>query len=221
MPTSDRKVDQNLGNTDALCAPVMVDAERHSDEKDIQVEKSNPEILEEPKHGLSTEDRGWSDHMDERLATFFTSDGLAALKALYLEGPQPPLVSDNGWAGRRAQIHAADKEPTPVEIAGGIHGAIENSSSSRGSRRGGGRDRGGRGREKRGSVVDNRKVTSNVCLKASLCYIHSSILIDLLVSSLLAPRSLEHSFTRRLGSSLVESWIVKLTRPIQMTIQSL
>lgn len=86
---------------------------------------------------------------------------------MWLEGPEPPRVSDNGWVGRRV------KNPAEAEGVGSVTPAPEeeqeNSKSSRGGRDGRGR-RVGRGDGRKGRSAgreDNRKVLTEVIYKNS------------------------------------------------------
>ncbi|KXN86433.1 Multisubstrate pseudouridine synthase 7 [Leucoagaricus sp. SymC.cos] len=45
----------------------------------------------------------WPEHLNATLAPFLTAETIGQLKQMWLEGPEPPRVSDNGWAGRAAK----------------------------------------------------------------------------------------------------------------------
>lgn len=107
------------------------------------------EVIPEP-HPDDDAD-SWQDRFDSKLTEYLSDSVILQLKELYLEGPEPPFVSDAGWEGRKAKH---DAEAMEID---------ESSSQGRGrggkSKRGGGR---GRGRGGKG-IVDNRKVVTDVC----------------------------------------------------------
>jgi len=100
------------------------------------------------------------------LAPFLSKEAVEQLKQLWLEGPEPPRISDNGWAGRatKAQTEAEgieDKVATEEQ-------KTEKSSKSGKAGRGGRGQRGERadGRKGRGGGrEDNRKVLTEVSFK--------------------------------------------------------
>lgn len=102
----------------------------------------------------------WPEHFSTALGPFFSEDALAALKQMWLEGSEPPRISDNGWGGRTSKpqvegdVHE-NASPTQHEER------AESSKDSRGGRGGRGR-RGGRAGGKKGRAEDNRKVLSKV-----------------------------------------------------------
>lgn len=121
------------------------------------------EETSQEKSGLkvSTKEEPWPDHFNNSLAPYLDENSITQLKQIYLEGPEPPRISDGGWAGRIPGSSAGDapaSEPVPeansVEEKGG-----RDNRRGRGGRRGGrGGGRGGRG----GGREDTRKVVSNV-----------------------------------------------------------
>lgn len=109
----------------------------------------------------------WPEHFDTSLKPFLSEDVIARVKNLFLEGPEPPLVSDSGWAGRAAKVAAQDNgddaapEPPAEEPAQGRgkKGRDRGGRGGRGARGGRGGGRGGRP----GMREDHRKVLSDVC----------------------------------------------------------
>ncbi|KAF8914000.1 pseudouridine synthase [Gymnopilus junonius] len=83
----------------------------------------------------------WPEHFNTSLSTFLDEEKVLQLRAMYLEGPEPPRVSDSGWAGRipgsRAEDAAASEDISQIEEKSG-----RDERRGRGGRRGG---RGGRG----------------------------------------------------------------------------
>ncbi|KAJ7638956.1 pseudouridine synthase [Roridomyces roridus] len=128
---------------EATSAPVP--AEEASEEPDKTVEKG--------KSKAPTADEPWPEHFNTRLTEFLSEDAILKLKEMYLEGPEPPRVSDSGWASRPAAGSTPSEAPAEPEPA------------KRGRDRGGRGGRGGRGRGGRGGRAggreDHRKVLSN------------------------------------------------------------
>lgn len=73
---------------------------------------------------------------------------------MYLEGPEPPFVSDGGWGARKPR-EEGDMEEPPEEVV------EESTRGKRGRGRGRG-GKGGRGGGRTGKRVDMRKVISQV-----------------------------------------------------------
>jgi tRNA pseudouridine13 synthase len=125
-------------------------------------EESAPGQPEPENEPVSTKEEPWPEAFTATLSPFFSEDGLAQLKQMFLEGPEPPRVSDNGWAGRPTKpaesADAAEEVPSaPPEEASSSRGKRGRDRGRRGGRghgRGGGR--GGSGRE------DTRRAISNV-----------------------------------------------------------
>lgn len=104
----------------------------------------------------------WPGHFNTTLAPFLSESAIAQLKQMWLEGPEPPRVSDNGWAGRAAKTQTEGEASEGAPAQG--ENQEESSKSSRVGRGGRGR-RGGKadGRKGRGGGrEDNRKVITEV-----------------------------------------------------------
>ena len=99
----------------------------------------------------------WSEHFDKLLSTFLDGDKRAELKRIYLEGPEPPRVSDNGWSGRVANSNS-EGDPSEAVETPETHITRDNRRNRGGKHRGRGAGRGGR-TDKR---EDTRKVLSEV-----------------------------------------------------------
>jgi tRNA pseudouridine13 synthase len=100
----------------------------------------------------------WPEHFDASLTPFLSKDAINQLKQMWLEGPEPPRVSDSGWAGRNAKGATEGDAGGDAVIA--LEKEQESSKGSRGGRGGRGRragkPNGGKGRE------DYRKVLTEV-----------------------------------------------------------
>ncbi|KAF9451677.1 tRNA pseudouridine synthase D [Macrolepiota fuliginosa MF-IS2] len=113
----------------------------------------------EPVAVKTSEANPWPENFNTTLTQFLSESAVEQLKTMWLEGPEPPRVSDSGWAGRTAknQIEGEVTENAPIQEE---EKQTENSKGSQGGRGGRGR-RGGRpdGRKGRGGGrEDNRKV---------------------------------------------------------------
>lgn len=115
------------------------------------------------KHGDSSNQTSstvpWPDIFSTRLAPFLSAEKIEEVKQIFLEGPEPPFVSDAGWSGRLAAKANEDDGSGSIDIE-------ENIETRRDGRKGSnkrGRDRGGRG-GRGGKPVreDHRKVISEV-----------------------------------------------------------
>jgi tRNA pseudouridine13 synthase len=145
----------------------------------------------------------WPDSFTTRLAPFFSTEKIEEVKTLFLEGPEPPFVSDAGWSGRLAG--KADES--------GISGSVESAETRKEDegRRGSskrGRGRGGRGgRGGRSAREDHRRVTSEVrALPAHTITLQMAPYHSLLSRSKRAPAS-----TRPYENYLGESWTARRT----------
>ncbi|KZT20419.1 pseudouridine synthase, partial [Neolentinus lepideus HHB14362 ss-1] len=110
----------------------------------------------------SKDSEPWPDSFTARLQPYFSPSKLDDLKKMYLEGPEPPFVSDSGWAGRQPKADGETAEGVGEKEE--QKDAVEEREPGRG-RRGRGRGRGGRGRgggrPRPGERPDNRRVISD------------------------------------------------------------
>jgi tRNA pseudouridine13 synthase len=127
-------------------------------------------------------DEPWPERFTEALSPYLSEEAIMKLKEMYLEGPEPPFVSDSGWGGRSTAKDGSNAEAGPSS-------ANESTSGGRGRGRGRGqRGRGGRG-GKGGSRPeprpDSRKVLSDVRISSCLRF-HSRMImkLDLIASGL-------------------------------------
>ncbi|CDO71290.1 hypothetical protein BN946_scf184908.g47 [Trametes cinnabarina] len=118
-----------------------------------------PEQIEQkPESDTPAEAEPWPQRFTEALKPYLSEDVIARVKELYMEGPEPPFVSDSGWAGRQAkQIPGANQSETNTETdtsappsEEGSRIAIKWSKRGGGATRGRGGGRGGRSEGGRG-----------------------------------------------------------------------
>jgi tRNA pseudouridine13 synthase len=133
--------------TDTLAATTQADS----------AEQSSSRVLGAP----------WPDAFTTSLAPFLSAAQIEDVKKMFLEGRNPPFVSDAGWSGRPA----SKANDSGISDAGGVgeEANMNTRKQDQGTRGGGRRDRGGRGgrggsggRGGRPVVEDHRKVTSDV-----------------------------------------------------------
>ena len=102
----------------------------------------------------------WPEHFTTTLASFLSEEVIGQVKHMFLEGPEPPRVSDNGWGTRVAKPSAEDDILVPT-----LEEQDKTDIRKRGKDRGGRGSRGGRGGKGgrgAGSREDHRKVLSDV-----------------------------------------------------------
>jgi hypothetical protein len=192
--------------------PIAVDSTPDSTAapEQVQSEAANTPTDASTTDVKSVEAEPWPASFDEKLKPFLSDESREKLKNMFLEGPEPPLVSDGGWAGRAAKTSNGDGEPTPA-----VEPAPEAPSSSngrggrggRGSRGRGGRG-GGRGGGRPGAREDHRKVISEVPMLQILELLYCSPP----PSSLWTRRTIALHSTKLLESYSRESWTPKQIR---------
>lgn len=116
-------------------------------------------------HGESSDQasstKPWPDSFTTRLAPFLSTEKIEEVKKLFLEGSEPPFVSDAGWSRRLAAKANESGTSGSMDVKESVETKKEDEGKRGGSRRG--RDRGGRGGRGGKSVrEDRRKVTSEV-----------------------------------------------------------
>lgn len=114
---------------------------------------------------VTSEDSPWPERFNTTLKALLSEPVIEELKKMYLEGPEPPFVSDSGWTSRPAK----DEGSSAAEISNETEAKVD-VTDTRGKRGKRGRDRGrGRGRGRGGGAgkrEDTRKVLSDVRLYA-------------------------------------------------------
>ena len=157
VPDEDIKMDGTGDKTEHLV--------ESTEKEDLATTSAPDQKAESPK--ISANDGSWHEHFNIALSSFLSEEAILQVKDMYLEGREPPRVSDAGWAGRSAPF-VGDRDGEAVSEAVSEATVIVpdkregNDRGGRGKRGGrGGRGCGGRGGSSR---VDHRKVLSNVRL---------------------------------------------------------
>nr|VWO95201.1 Orotidine 5'-phosphate decarboxylase (EC (OMP decarboxylase) (OMPDCase) (OMPdecase) (Uridine 5'-monophosphate synthase) (UMP synthase) [Ganoderma boninense] len=122
MPSSSKKgSDAAPAEPSASCEPIEKDADESNDpEASATAPEQTPEVVvadpplhpaqplesEKPKVEEATlqDDEPWPERFTESLKSYLSEGVISQVKDLYLEGPEPPFVSDSGWAGRQAKV---------------------------------------------------------------------------------------------------------------------
>ena len=159
---------QAISSLSVLDEDIKMDDGNETEHPVQETTKKEAPITSAPNHEAesfknSANDGSWHDHFNVALSPFLSKEAIFQVKNMYLEGREPPRVSDAGWAGRSA-LSAGDREEEAVSDATAIVPVLdERQGNSRGGSRG---KRGGRGGRGRGgaSRMDHRKVLSNVSL---------------------------------------------------------
>ena len=116
----------------------------------------------------------WDDTFESSLSPFLPESSLVDLKKMYLEGPEPPRISDSGWVSRlhnkSDDVEISERVALPQQDSG-----LQSSDTKRGkhqnARGGRGRQRGRGGRSQGSEREDHRKVLSEVCyLAGQFCH---------------------------------------------------
>ncbi|KAF9226574.1 tRNA pseudouridine synthase D [Gyrodon lividus] len=128
---------------------------------------------EQEEEPSAIDEIAWDDSFETSLSPFLSEASIAQLKNMYLEGPEPPRLTDGGW-GSRVQKRSEDVEMTDQ---GGESDSPQSGAGrgknrmSRGGR--GGRQRGRGGRSQGGEREDHRKVSSEpISSKATRTALH-------------------------------------------------
>lgn len=128
--------------------PVPTDGAGPSQDTPESTHVKDPEPVAKP-----VDEGPWPERFTTTLSAYLSAPSIEQLKQMYLEGPEPPFVSDGGWGARKPR-EEGDAEEAPEEPV---------KESTRGNR-GRGRGRGGRGGRggRAGKRPDTRKVVSEV-----------------------------------------------------------
>ncbi|THV08431.1 tRNA pseudouridine synthase D [Dendrothele bispora CBS 962.96] len=130
--------------------------EEKKPDEDEAPSKSEPE---QPPGADEKSNEPWPESFNSNLAPYLSTEAIAQLKEMYLQGPEPPRVSDSGWAGR---VKPSSEDASATEIAPqepDVDRAPQERGRGRGGKRGGGRG-GGRGGRRGQDREDHRKVLS-------------------------------------------------------------
>ena len=175
--TSNESQDQVSGTSDAVS----------ESPKDHTIHTSPPTSTGKVKETSSDVPAGsveaWPTDFTEKLTPLLSHTVVDKLKELYLEGPEPPFVSDGGWQDRQSKPgngtaeDDATAEPSASKTLESQHPRRKDNMRGRRGKDKIGRGRGGKGA--RGGRQDNRKVLSDVRIQPIynlfFCNLHLTI----------------------------------------------
>ena len=133
-----------------------------------------PDVGERESEVVATDEVTWDDTFESSLSPFLSESSIVDLKKMYLEGLEPPRVSDNGWVSRSHKT-SEDVEISEQDVLPHQDSGLQSSDTKRGkqpnARGGRGRQRGRGGRSQGSQREDHRKVLSEVCyLAGQFCH---------------------------------------------------
>lgn len=143
---------------------------REGTETELGTETSSEALDKVPgessRQASSTEP--WPESFTTRLSSFLSTEKIEEVKRVFLEGPEPPFVSDTGWSGRQNAKAKESGGSASMDVEENVEMRKDNGGKRGSSKRG--RDRGGRGGRGGGKSAreDHRKVTSEVRLYAHI-----------------------------------------------------
>ena len=136
---------------------------QESTEAELAAEASAGAVDNKDGSGQISSTMPWPDLFSTRLAPFLSAEKIEEIKQMFLEGPEPPFVSDAGWSGRSAAKANENGGSGSMDIEENTETKSDDKGKKGSSKRG--RDRGGRGgRGGRPAREDHRKVISEVCM---------------------------------------------------------
>ncbi|KAG2077310.1 tRNA pseudouridine synthase D [Suillus decipiens] len=172
MPESSSK--KGKGNDEGSSSTAVAEASMAQPQELVTNPESN--TAEEPsadteakgKDDSTPADTPWNDQFTEKLAPYLSEASIGQLKTMFLEGREPPRVTDSGWGGRLTKTTEGSIETLDaVKPSEEADTSQDDDTVKRGKNRGGRGDRGGRGGRGRGrggrqggDREDHRKVLS-------------------------------------------------------------
>lgn len=173
MPSEEAKKDAESTGPSSSTTTTTTEAPPSTVGEEKASDGDNPTEIVGKDAQATPEDASWPERFNTVLKTFFSESHIEQLKKMYLEGPEPPFVSDSGWIGRQGK----GEESSTGEV--GDQPEIKEATESRGKRGKRGRERGGRGRGRGGGGgkrEDHRKVLSDpIESKESRTNLHKAI----------------------------------------------
>ncbi|KAF8529043.1 tRNA pseudouridine synthase D [Hysterangium stoloniferum] len=123
----------------------------------------------------------WSSSLEQTLSPFLSTLAIEQLKEMFTQGPEPPLLSDSGWAGRQqrdSKVSKEEKEDKTDEVPVSSKTPDTNSRETRGKRgksRGGRGGRGGKGGRNSHKDDPRRVVSEPIVSKQDRTALHETI----------------------------------------------
>ncbi|KAG1755584.1 tRNA pseudouridine synthase D [Suillus lakei] len=124
-------------------------------------------------------DTPWNDRFTDKLTPYLSEASINQLKMMFLEGREPPRLTDSGWGGRVTKTTEDEEVDVSQSEDTGKRGKNRGGRGGRGDRgdRGGRGGRGrGRGGRQGGEREDNRKVLSEpISSKTDRTALHQAV----------------------------------------------
>ena len=169
------EVPENASNNQGSGSVLTTEEKMDVSPDQVQPEEKTEKQVVEPEAEEEETSEPWPESFTTSLTPYLSETLIQQLKQMYLEGPEPPFVSDNGWGNRTAPDSESATIAAPEENEEKDAEDVSSTTRNDGGRRGrGGRrgqDRGrGRGRDRgrrsgRNQREDKRRVISEVCSK--------------------------------------------------------
>jgi tRNA pseudouridine13 synthase len=169
MPESSSKKGKgnNEGSSSSAVAEVSMTQPQESvtNAESNTTEELSADTEAKVKDDSTPADTPWNDQFTEKLAPYLSETSIDQLKSMFLEGREPPRVTDSGWGGRLNKTTEDSTETTDaVKPSEEVDVSQSDDTGKRGKNRGGRGSRGGRGRgrggRQGGEREDHRKVLS-------------------------------------------------------------
>jgi tRNA pseudouridine13 synthase len=181
MPESSPLTDQRpSASIDSVTAPSGIPSTKSTLVQDIEtsfvgteVERGNvnsQQLLHESVSEIKTlegqeHQEPWPERFNAALAPFLSSDVVAGLKKLFLEGPDPPEATDAGKVRLQGDRAGGSTEANSANTSFPASVSQESTMTSKDNRsKRGHSGKGGRDVRTRKGKTDHRKVLSDVCL---------------------------------------------------------
>ncbi|ESK96111.1 pseudouridine synthase [Moniliophthora roreri MCA 2997] len=189
----------------------MQDVQSEEKPKEEAQSAENPTTEATPTAGTSEETQQstappidskepWPESFTIKLIPFLSESAIAQLKEMFLQGPEPPRISDSGWGSRAGKSSTTDEPVSPPPPEEPIDkGKGERGGRGRGGRGGRGGGRGGSGRE------DHRKVLSEPIESKETRTAFHKVIRDLFKGKLETETDTSSSNTDE-GSRIVIKW---------------
>jgi len=171
-PPKKNPAEENLAEEDVEGKSMQETVPESTVQENIQNAAENElsaKLEPEKSTGEEKSDEPWPESFDTKLSLYLSTESIAQLKEMYLQGPEPPRVSDSGWAGRVKTSSDDASGSTGVAQESDVDKEPQERGRGRGGKRGG--RGGGRGGRRGQDREDHRKVLSEVGLPNPLAFV--------------------------------------------------
>ncbi|KAG2116077.1 tRNA pseudouridine synthase D [Suillus discolor] len=150
MPESSSKkgkgTNEGSSNTANAGASITQPQEPVTSAESNTVEELSTSTEAKDKDDSTPADIPWNDQFTEKLAPYLSEASIDQLKTMFLEGREPPRVTDSGWGSRLIKTTEDSTEtPDTAKPSEEVDALQSDDTAKRGKNRNGRGDRGGRG----------------------------------------------------------------------------